>query len=144
MAGVRAPVSRILFQCYGVMMGRGVMKVHIHEGCRLKRSNRNALGCGSGDPAVAVHIIILAAVAVEIDTVAGVINVVVGGHSGNNRNGRWDDDRYGLRLGVARELSEGGHEQGTENHRQPVGLAKVCFSLHENKMRGNVKRRNGV
>ena len=32
MAGVRAPVSRILPLHFGVMMFRRIMKIHIHEG----------------------------------------------------------------------------------------------------------------
>ena len=71
------PIFRILFDHGSVVIGRGVMEIHLHRWRSLQRVDRNPARCRLRNPPATFWIGVLATAAAVIDLISGIINVVI-------------------------------------------------------------------
>ena len=130
MAGIRAPVSRILPLRFGVMVFGGIMKVHIHEGGSLQGEGGDAIGLRLVDPDMAILIVVSPVVLVVIDAVVGIINVVVGDHGGGHGHGRGEVNGDVLGGGVSGGFGQEGQEDCPQEEAALPGFRKKFWFNH--------------
>jgi len=134
MADFRTPISRILPLHFGVVVFRGVMPIHVHEGGSLQLQDGNALGLRLVDPDIAILIVILAVALVVIDAVAGIINVGVGDRRRGHNDGRVEGDREALGLCLSAGFGQQGQEDRSQQDAAFTGFMKMCLFNHDDSL----------